>query len=139
MNNENTDRRTAAETLTLDEMFFFDHAGSSYFPARETLLEGRMKGAKDLAAAEREYREEPAQIVWEIDTNITSHDWEDKEEPERWTYLAILYYNGEVVASLGGIDLAEDPDDNPYKRVICAELWQEFNLQRESMITRGDN
>ena len=123
--------------MTSLEQFFWDHAGYSHDPKKESRWQGRIKCAKELAAAWTEFLNEDACVTWEIDPDITSHDWEDSSKPERPTLIATLYCGKEIVGSLGGIDIPGSGD--PYAKVIEAELWQEFSAWRDKMIVRGEN
>lgn len=127
--------------MTTIEQFFYDHAGFSYIPARETAEDGRERNAVELAAAYSELYavSTDAYVSWEIDPEITSHGWEDSNEPERPTLIATLVYGENVVGSLGGIDVKGCNTDDPYCEVVEAELWREFAVQRESCIVRGEN
>jgi len=127
--------------MTTIEQFFHDHTGFSYIPARETPEQGCERNAVELAAAYSELYavSTDAYVSWEIDPDITSHDWEDPSEPERPTLIATLFYGENVVGSLGGIDVKDCNTGDPYCKVIEAELWREFAAQRESCIVRGDN
>jgi hypothetical protein len=153
---------------TLDEAavrFFLEHAGFSYDPKTETNEEGQLRCARDLAAAEQALRDsDELFIVWEED-DIDSSSFEETGEP-RPLYVCLLCSeqdrrdeygiehpksgeiliwdprecrerSGSVVESVGGVDLAGPRD--PYKRVIAAELMQEFEARRENMIQRGES
>lgn len=151
-------------TTTTDAVaFFYDHAGYSYDPVRETAEEGRQRCARDLAAAESAYRADPDMfVVWEVD-DIDSDFFgagESAEDEPHALYQCLLCRDtegkpdvirgydptdgiferpGKIVGSLGGIDLGEYPNpDDPYKRVIVAEMYAEFEATRESAIVRGD-
>jgi hypothetical protein len=67
----------------------------------------------------------------------------DSEDPYRADLIrgydprdGIFERPGNIVTSLGGIDAESG---NPYRREIEHELLEEFECQRESMISRGTN
>jgi hypothetical protein len=100
------------------EDFFYEHAGYSYDPKRQTKEEGRIETAALYARAEKTAKENGWYCEWEYDPDGGSSAGE-YDEPDQIYYSARLYNEeGEVLASLGGID------DNtmPYKRVVEAEL-----------------
>lgn len=109
------------------EQFFYDHAGWSYDPAKETAEEGRRQCAKELAEAEAWGRKAGLEFDWQDDWEIGNHGefygpgsaYEDAE-PERCEQVSARL-NGEVVASLGCVDDASDE----YRRVVEAELAAE--------------
>ncbi len=114
--------------LTPSEQFFYDHAGYSFDPRTETKESGRVRCAQALAAAEQRYldahRDSGVRIVWETDEQSWS-DWrvdsrsgDTDSEPDTIEQACILDASGLCLASLGGI---EDADDD-YRRVIRAEL-----------------
>lgn len=94
-----------------------EHAMWSYRPSIETEGEGRVKCA--LALARAAYA-----LARDVDVYI---DWErDLIEPDAWCCL-LCSADGEVMRALGGVDFADDgtPFDEPYARVIEAELYQQ--------------
>lgn len=99
--------------------FFYEHAGYSYFPGRETPEQGRLRCARELAEAEdvflTAYRYGIASIRWEEDADDLVEA--QKEGVERTEY-ACIYIDDDCVASLSAIWDASDE----YKRVIRAEL-----------------
>ena len=110
------------------EAFFYAHAGYSWLKDVETQEEGRKKCAKALAEAEEYGQTIGLEFSWEDDWSVGNHKeffgddsaYADREPETCETCLAIL--NGDVVASLGCID---DADDN-YRRVVQAQLADEF-------------
>lgn len=128
--------------LTSTEQFFYDHAGFNYNPTKESAEQGRRKCASELAAAYAELYAvtTDAYVSWEIDPEITSHDWESDSEPERPTLCATLHFEGKIVGSLGGIDVKDCNSGDPYCKVVEAELWQEFVAVRtaQTTIQEGD-
>jgi hypothetical protein len=107
--------------------FFLKHAGYSYDPQTETPLQGRIRCAKTLAAAERRAHDAGCSFEWRVD-DIDSSDFDDSPEPwALWVCIA-RDANGNVFASLGGVDFGRDkePWGDPYRRVVEAELAAEL-------------
>lgn len=108
--------------LTDHEYFFYLHAGYSYDPKTETAEEGRVRCARDLAAAETRLKDGPYFTTVEDD----DLPWDGDEPYDGPIYVVTLYryaaYHGddEIIGSLGGVD-CESVDD-PYIRVVAAEL-----------------
>lgn len=120
--------------------FFMAHAGYSYDPKTETPMQGRMRCAKELAYHEQRACEAGASFLWEPDPEITSANWiNDNEDGGRnnapWsTWLCVARdANGEIFASLGGIDFGRDgsPWSDPYRRVVEAELACELPITED--------
>ena len=105
--------------------FFYEHAGFSYDPARETLEEGRRRTAQALAEAEFWYLTTPnVEFRWRDDFEVGNHrDYfgEDSvyadHEPATCEVVE-LCFDGEFVDGQGCID---DADDD-YRRVVEAEM-----------------
>lgn len=112
-------RTVTNATMTKDERFFWNNAGWSYVPAIETEEQGRLRGAQELAMAERWGEDAGIEVVWEPDDyGYVSRDDDSVEE----VLAAQLAYKGKRLPySLCGI---EDPDQN-YRRVVGAELMLE--------------
>ncbi len=137
--------------------FFLKHAGYSYDPKTESPMQGRIKTARALAAAERKARDNELWFKWEIDPDCTSADWiADNEDGGRnndpWqTWICFACSPNEspgrlsnlstVLASLGGIDFGREgePWGNSYRRVVEAELALEalenLTTKREGAIS----
>lgn len=144
--------------------FFFEHAGYSYMPP-ETAQQGRERCSRELAAAEAAFRADPdVFVVWEVD-DIDSTSFDPDSEPRPlWVAMMCVEVNrrdehgiqhpgrgevlawdseilsersGRVVESLGGIDISGT--DDPYARVIVAEMYAEFEARREANIHRSEN
>lgn len=116
--------------------FFYEHAGYSYDPATETQDQGRQRGARILARAERKARQQGYYFVWGYDGRDSS-EWianntDGGQNRNPWPTWQCLAYdaNGHVVASLHGIDFGRDrePWGDPYRRVVEAELALEAGL-----------
>jgi len=111
--------------------FFYDNAGYSYDPATETVEDGRLRGARQLAMAERFAQVMGAEYVWEDDWSLGHSHAEEfpdayDNEPDtcEWVQLRVTLPCGhsDIVASLSCID-----DATPeYRRVIEAELALEW-------------
>lgn len=110
-------------------MFFYEHAGSSYNPATQTEVNGRLLGAIALATAHRWARNNGCYFIWENDEPA-----ECQNETGEWEYHPAvsclmlqyaedIYDQPKVLGSLGGI--IESPDARErqnYRRVVEAEL-----------------
>jgi hypothetical protein len=108
------------------EQFFYDHAGTSYDPATETPEEGRVRGARALAAAELHRLSADWYVVWSEDPEPFDDDVHDGSEQG---YIATLYdRDGNDLANLGQIDADEH---SPYRRVVEAELTAEALAEAE--------
>lgn len=125
--------------------FFFDHAGSSYHPDRESEFVGRVLGAAKMARAEAWAKSVDARFQWEVDGDTTSAEFSD-DEPAWELYMCLMYTrcpdcptdldtarairectrknSYHVQQSLGGVDFGRDgsPDGDDYARVVEAEL-----------------
>lgn len=133
---------TMEATMNAVEQFFYDQAGYSYDPAKETEEEGKCRGAILLASAERWANETGYSFEWMIDEGASSADWIDDREDggkycDPWRVWACVMCDegGEAVQSLWSIDFGRDgePWGNPYRRVVEAELA----LEEWGMIAKG--
>lgn len=108
---------------TAAERFFWAHAGWSHDPAKETEDEGRIRCAKNLAAAEGIAREAGYTFEWEV-SDSTSHDF--NPGPEVWALYDCLMRDatGRVVQSVCACDFGPEADGpyGDYRRVVEAEL-----------------
>ncbi len=107
--------------------FFLERAGFSFDPATETAEEGKLRAANALAAAEA-WAADPANEVsidWERDYEADLDDNCDCGEDHGPNYVGIVYVAGEVKASLGAVTFGEDGLNDPYRRVVEAELASE--------------
>lgn len=115
--------------------FFYANAGYSYDPREDTPEEGRHRCAQALAYAEQWARDNDATFWWARDDDAEMMDGYDRA---LWRCDAII--DGELRASLGGIDIGEgspypygcgclgEPTSrtrDPYCRVVEAELASE--------------
>ena len=114
--------------MTPAAAFFYKHAGYSYTPGRETKEQGRRRCARALAAAELAARDAGASFDWDHDPDCTSADFSDADPPWRLWECIARDANGNIFASLGGIDFGRDgtPWSDPYRRVVEAELALEM-------------
>lgn len=129
-------------TLTKQEQFFFDHAGYSYDPKKETQYEGQVRCARELAVAETRAQDAGFEYEWSDDWMVGSHKeyfgkgsaYEDGE-PNTCESCVLRDADGEILASLGCID---DADAN-YRRVVEAELAEEAltRLDKEDAVEAG--
>lgn len=105
--------------------FFYDNAGWSHDPVRETSDQGRIRCAEALARAEQRRKNEGAWVAWERDDFPFGDDIHESHE---CGYIATVWqYDAETdapvcLASLSAVD-AEAGDD--YRRVVEAELASE--------------
>lgn len=103
--------------------FFYDNAGFSFDPEKETQEQGRMRVAIGLAKAERDASENGVHFQWSHD-GMDSSEWIDTDDP--WpTWQCVAYDgNGEIVDSICGVDFGRDgdPHSDVYRRVVEAEI-----------------
>lgn len=115
-------------TLTDSEQFFYDHAGCSFDPSRETASSGLTRNAILLASAEEHAKREGWDVEWDIDpeADIIPTANYFVSGAEQWT-ATLRNLDGEPLANLCGIDLGHNavPETDPYARVIAAELATE--------------
>ncbi len=106
--------------------FFYNQAGYSYNLKTETCEQGRMRGAKALAKAEAHAKDAGYVFEWGYD-DVDSSEWSDETPPYAQWICIMRDADGNVLASLGGIDFGRDgePWGDPYKRVVEAELATE--------------
>ena len=110
--------------------FFLKHAGYSYDPKTETVMQGRIRGARALAKDERDARNGGFTYVWSIDEMSTSAEFDNDDfngsnsDPWQLWQCAMLNAEGRIVNSLHGIDFGRDgsPWGDAYRRVVEAEL-----------------
>lgn len=106
--------------------FFYEHAGYSYGPG-ETREQGRKRGARRLADAERWLMEQPGHTIqWVQDEDYNPADYDCGDMPEiGWG--CVITVNGHI-ESLWSITFNGDgyPSGNAYARVVVAELALEL-------------
>ena len=104
--------------------FFYANAGYGYDPITETPEQGKARGARLLARAERRASASGMSFHWFPDPEATSAEFDDKTEPYRLWCCVAQDASHEVVASLGAVDFGPegDPWTSDYRRVVEAEL-----------------
>lgn len=104
--------------------FFYENAGFSFDPQTETAEEGKRRCANELAEAERWASDAGLSFAWAVDPDVNSSDHSDEPDPYSLWECVARDMNGDTVASLGAIDFGRDGDpwDDPYRRVVEAEL-----------------
>lgn len=120
--------------LNAAERFFWNNAGWSYDPRKETQARGRTLCAKAMADAEQAYQDAEAYANWcfkIVPDELATFD----EGAPRWL-MYIEDTQGHVMASLGAVD----DDSKDYSRVIRAELSLELveELKAAAAAERGD-
>lgn len=117
---------TKGRGLSPVAQFFYDHAGYSYDPAKETAELGRRRCARSLADAEAKASELGFKYEWEQDDQ-TNREF-TKKGPEYYLWRCACHdQTGKVVSSLCGVDFGNggSPWGEPYARVVQAELASE--------------
>jgi hypothetical protein len=113
------------DTMGAAVAFFLEHAAWSYDPANETEAEGRARAAVQFAAAEVWAAQTGIMFDWSVDREVDSSEWDDSGADPHDAWVCVAYNEaGEVVASLGGIDLGSQgtPWGHSYARCVQAEL-----------------
>lgn len=111
--------------LTQDEQFFYDNAGFSYEPGKESQEDGHIRCARRLATAEAYARNADWWYEW------LRQDWQEcgcqlTSYHEVWTCILFKSESRrEVLAALGSIC----QPSSKYRRVIRAELAMEAMSQ----------
>jgi hypothetical protein len=115
----------ARKQLTVDQFFFYQHAGYSHNPKTETAEQGRLRCAVELAEAEAIGQRLGYEFDWEGDSDPDLSWMSDDEREQEHEVLCCRIPDPDntrySLASLCGIT---DPDSN-YRRVIEAELASE--------------
>ena len=103
--------------------FFLKNAGYCYGP-HETKMQGRIRGARALADAERKARNGGFSYRWTVDEMVDSNSFEGSDEPWQLWQCGMYNSEGRIVNSLHAIDFGRDksPWSDPYRRVVEAEL-----------------
>lgn len=106
-----------------DAAFFYEHAGVSWMPGKETQEQGRERGAIENAAAESWARNAGYSFSWMIDPHADSSEFKKGKPYSLWECVCHRS-DGEIDNSLGGIDFGRDgqPWGDSYKRVVEAQL-----------------
>lgn len=108
-------------TISKAARFFFDHAGWSYDPKRQSPAAGRTKCAEQLAEAEAAFFDVEAYCNWSFKVAPDFEQPHDDEGRPQWS-MWIEDTDGRCVASLHAID----DDSTNYRRVVRAELASEL-------------
>jgi hypothetical protein len=103
--------------------FFYEHAGYSYDPLKETREQGRRRCARGLANAEAKGSSLGFTFEWDYD-GMDSSEWTDERQPATPTWVCVCRNGaGEIVESLHGVDFGDkEPWGESYRRVVEAEL-----------------
>lgn len=103
--------------LTADEQFFYDNAGWSHHPDKETSENGHRRSARELAEAEAYARAKNWNCTWEPDPD----PWDGDVPYDGPLWGATLRDDkGNILASLWSIAVEHEGD--PYARVVNAQL-----------------
>lgn len=107
--------------------FFLKHAGSSYYPGKETPAKGNRRNAKALAAAELSASRAGVMFEWEIDPDGSDSAGEFSSEGPFWG-CTIYDPKRDAIGSLWGVDFGagKAPWGDSYARVVQAELSLEY-------------
>jgi len=107
--------------------FFFEYAGYSRDPKKETPTQARRRCARALASAERKAWRAGFSFNWSIDPDTDSSDFSDEKPPWQLYQCAVFDAKGTILASLHGIDFGRDGhySGDTYARVVEAELAAE--------------
>ncbi len=119
--------------------FFLEHAGWSQKPG-ESQLQGRRRGARQLATAEAKARNAGLSFEWFIDQHCNSSDFNDTKPYYDLWVCSCRDASGACLTSLCGIDFGRNgqPWSDPYRRVVEAELASEaFHTQPATPATEG--
>jgi hypothetical protein len=108
--------------------FFFDCAGYSHDPRKESPLAGRVRVALDSVLIEARGREAGLRFEWVMDPYMDSSEFSD-ERPAWpvWSCTCFAYEDNTVLASLGCIDFGrgKQPWGEPYRRIVECDLAYE--------------
>lgn len=108
------------------EEFFYKWAGYSY-PSGATKAQkekSRRLNARALADAEAQATERGWRFTWEDDPDgYDPGNWPETDVPDEVLWVALRDEDGNVLASLGGIDMTGNiAEDQRYGRLFEAEL-----------------
>lgn len=112
--------------LTMPERFFYNHAGWSYDPVKETRERGRVRCARNYAAVEAIAREGGYSFEW-TESDISSAEFSDARPVWQLWDCIMRDASGRVVQSLHGCDFGRKATGpyGDYRRVVEAELADE--------------
>lgn len=135
--------RQTSQSLSDDEAFFYAHAGYSYNPKIETGEQGRIRGARELAAAEAHGKAQGWWTELRRDSDVMEDDVDTVGRVARGEIinLCVILHNSdnEIIGVLGGVTVKDESD--PYLRVVAADLMCEYTMkgsQQEAPIGRRD-
>lgn len=102
--------------------FFYENGAYATMPG-ETIEQGKMHAALDLARAEREAKRRGWEVTWVPDDLQVNHvkEYGADAEPDTHEVAILRDQKGNLLATLGCVDDATDD----YRRVVAAELAQE--------------
>jgi len=108
--------------MTKAQQFFYDNAGFSYNPCEETVTEGKLRVACNLAEAEEYAKAQGWTAEWHDDGDADPNDWDGIGPMGEQAFGCVLFNaKGEDIESLWAI---WDPTPT-YRRVVAAELTLE--------------
>jgi hypothetical protein len=106
--------------FTEAEQFFYDNAGYSYNPARETYEQGRIRGAMKLARAENKFLRGPYFVTYEPDD--VPWDGDQPYDGPLWSVTLFSVSESDTPLVIGSMCSVACDEGDPYLRVIAAEL-----------------
>lgn len=112
------------DTMTEAERFFYEHAGWSWDPATETEEEGRLRCARELAAAEARLKAGPFYVGWVPDD--VPWDGDVPYDGPLWIVQLWSVADSAGPELLGAIGSVAEEDGGPYLRVVAAELADQY-------------
>jgi|SRR5882672_7371092 len=104
------------QPLDKAQRFFFDNAGYSWNPRKETPAQGRTRGAMALRAAEQAYSD--AEAYASVEFCVWPDEIATYEDGEQRYMMAIRDGDGHTMNSCG----AMDSEDSTQRRIMHAEL-----------------
>lgn len=138
--NARRSRMKTPQGLTAAQTFFFEHAGYSY-PTGATAAKrkaARVENAKALAAAEPAANSRGWTFEWEYDDDPDTSWMSDEDLADlhsgRTELLSVLLKDeqGNVLDSLGGVHVKAPARNDPYVRVVEAEMAAQALRAEES-------
>lgn len=108
--------------LSEREQFFYDHGGYSFKPGEETREQGRRRCARELAAAEQRLNDGPFFVAVERDPE----PMEGKSDEPQWIVGLFTVAGVSEPMCLGSLGAVDCPADDPYLRVVAADLADEL-------------
>lgn len=108
--------------LSEREQFFYDHAGYSFKPGEETREQGKRRCALALAAAEQRLTDGPFFVTVERDPD----PMDGKSDEPQWIVGLFTVTGASEPMCLGSMGAVDCPADDPYLRVVAADLADEL-------------